>query len=352
MTLRTGTHDITTLLAVQGQSVVDYGLDRANVAIQAELAAHNAIVDDMIGLLAERTTDRGAVYGAGAQMEMIDADEYTRAPTQVPGVPSMIDFPLKKKAIAIGWTNDWFQQNTPADLARAMLDAEEADLRAIQLEIKRAIYGATNYSIRDTTVDNYTLNVKRFVNADSAAVPVGPNGETFNGATHTHYDGVAALSNAALLGEVNDVTEHGHTRDVRIAINTADEASVRALADFRPFYDPEIRPSANVDIATRPLDMDNAGNRAIGRFNGATVWVKPWALASYPFVWAAGDPRKPLRFREPVQANLRGFRIVGENPAFPLLARFMERRFGVGVWTRTNGAVLYTANATYASPTL
>ena len=38
--------------------------------------------------------------------------------------------------------------------------------------------------------------------------------------------------------------------------------------------------------------------------------------------------------------------------AHPLRARTLEREFGVAVWQRTNGAALYTGNATYAAPTI
>ncbi len=38
--------------------------------------------------------------------------------------------------------------------------------------------------------------------------------------------------------------------------------------------------------------------------------------------------------------------------AFPLQAQHMESEFGVAVWNRTNGGVLYFAGASYVDPTI
>jgi hypothetical protein len=49
---------------------------------------------------------------------------------------------------------------------------------------------------------------------------------------------------------------------------------------------------------------------------------------------------------------MQGLRVAALNNDYPLLAKDMEAEFGIAVWTRTNGAVLYDANATYADPTI
>lgn len=352
MPLNTGTHTIDQLLAVENISILDYGLENVANTLRADVAAHNAIVDEQTAALCEQTTERGMVYGASASGEFIDADELSRAPSQLETAGGMVDFPLLKKQYAIGWSNDYMLTRTPADMARAQLAAEAADLRAIQREIARAIYGATNYTSVDRQVDNYTLNVKRFVNADSQPVPNGPNGETFDGAAHTHYDGSATLTAAALDALITDVVEHGHGENVQVIINRANEAAFRALTGFYPYIDARVDLGANAARAAGALDITRVDNRAIGVYGSAEIVVRPWAVAGYAFAFSRGDARKPLAMRVPVQPALRGLRVAAENQAFPLYARFMERRFGIGAMTRTNGAVLYFANATYTSPTL
>ena len=352
MPLVTGTHTIDQLLAVENLSILQYGLENVTAVLAADVATHNAIVDEQITALAMRTTERGMVYGGSASGEFIDADELSRAPSQLETVGGMVDFPLLKKQYAIGWSNDYMLTRTPADMARAQLAAQAADYRAIQREIARSIYGATNYTAVDRQVDNYVLNVKRFANADGAAIPNGPNGETFDGATHTHYDAIASLTAASLDALITDVVEHDHGENVQVVINRANEGAFRALTGFYPYIDARVDLGANAARATGALDITRVDNRAIGVYGSAEIVVRPWAVAGYAFAYSRGDARKPLAMREPVQPALRGLRVAAENQAFPLYARFMERRFGIGALTRTNGAVVQITGGAYTTPTI
>jgi hypothetical protein len=44
--------------------------------------------------------------------------------------------------------------------------------------------------------------------------------------------------------------------------------------------------------------------------------------------------------------------LMAEDERHPLRARAWEAEYGFGVWTRTNGAVLYTGGTSYVSPTI
>jgi hypothetical protein len=351
MTTVTGTLDIASLLAARFQSAAEYGLDTIQAVLNSDVAAHNAIVTEMMSDMCEVTTDRQRLYGTSADGEMIEVDEYGRGPTQRPLTGATVGFPLKLFQFPIGWTEKWLQTHTPADLATAFLAAEQAHLRAIQRDLKKAIYLSANYTHRDHLVDNVDLAIKRFVNADSASIPNGPNGEAFDGATHTHYVGEASLTAAFLTAIINDVIEHGHGGAVRVAISKTDEAATRALTGFVAYPDPRII-YRNSDTPGQTLDISRLDNRAIGIFGGAEIWVKSWAIANYVYVWDSASPNKPLAFRQRDNENLQGLRIAATNSAYPLYAQFLESEFGIGVWTRTNGAILYFANATYADPAI
>lgn len=351
MPTQTGTYDISSLLAARFQSVADFGMETIVRILQADLAAHNSIVTDMVSELADPTTDRQRLYGSSIAGEMVEVDEFGRAATQRAAPGSTVGFPLRLFQYAIGWTRKWLESATPADLAQRTLAAEQAHMRVIQRDIKRAIYGSTNYTYRDHLVDNVDLAVKRFVNADSMAIPNGPNGEIYDAATHTHYDGEASLTAAFLKALINNVIEHGHGANVKVAINKANETAVRGLSGFVPYTDPRLIYRAT-DTASQSVDISRLDNRAIGVFEGAEIVVKPWALANYYFAWDQGSPNKPLAFRQRTQTTLQGLRIAAEIDAYPLHAQYMEAEFGIGVGTRTNGAVLYDQNATYANPTI
>lgn len=351
MAISTGTYDISALLAARFQSVADFGLDTIQRILQADLAAHNTIVRSMVEELADIVTDRQRLYGTSVGGEMVEVDEYGRAPTQRVAPGSTVGFPLRLFQFALGWTRKFMEVATPADLAQHQLAAQGAHMRAVQRDLKRAVYLASNYTYRDHLVDNVDLSVKRLVNADSAGIPNGPNGETFDGATHTHYDANASLTATVLKNTINDVIEHGHGAQVRVAFNKADETAVRALTGFVAYADPRLV-YRNTDTPENTVDLSRLDNRAIGIFEGAEVWIKSWAIANYAFAWDAGDPRKPIAFRQRSQTTLQGLRIAADNDAYPLHAQYMEAEFGMGVWTRTNGAVLYFAGGAYTDPTI
>jgi hypothetical protein len=111
-------------------------------------------------------------------------------------------------------------------------------------------------------------------------------------------------------------------------------------------------PAYNVTVPNVRTDLGNQYNRLLGYFGAAEVWVKPWAIADYMFIWDAAAAGKPLKFRQRTATSLQGLRIAAELPLYPLYAKYFEAEYGIGVWTRTNGVAVHFANATYQSPTI
>lgn len=358
MAIKTGTHTIADLSANQfaDELVMPNNVDAMNEAVSADLAVHNQRVNEIVSELAEISTERSTIYGTSAEGDMHKKDEFSRGPTQKISRGSKVEFPLDGYQFAVGWTSDYLRRASVQDMALKTIAARQAHARAIQTAVKEAFFGAANFTFYDRLKDGNDLAVKRLVNADSASIPNGPNGETYDGATHTHYDGVdftaanAAAKATALAALVQDVIEHGHGADVRIYINQAQTSEVRAADDFEPLLYPNIVPSTAADRAIGTLDTTKTDNRLIGYFQGTPVWTKPWVPSDYALAFAAGDPRKPLRMRISEIASERGLFLAGEIITHPLQARYMESFFGFGVLTRTNGAALFLGNATYASP--
>jgi hypothetical protein len=352
MAPKTGTLDIASLFAARNVTAVAFGLNTIERVLNADNDNYNFLVQQALRDLAETTTDRLRFAGSSIGGDMQEADEYSRIPTQkdFPGYP--IGFPERKYQFAVGWTKQWEKKRSPADFATAQKAAQGADLRRIRYEIQKAIYGPTNYTFFDYNVDNAQLPVKAFVNADAAAIQNGPNGEIFNGSTHTHYDGSATLTAAALQAEINDVVEHGYGRSVKVFINQVDAAAVQALPGFQAYPDPRVSLNANANQPNQErLDITRMDNRALGIFGQAEVWTKPWAVANYAFITDT-DPEspRPLIYRQ--DPDSQGLHIEAELDTFPLRAQYQEHVFGFGVWNRLNGAVLQFNNAVYSAPAL
>ena len=354
--MATGTLTITDLQSNRFQSAAEFGLTTINEVLTADLTAYNRVVDEMVADLAAPTTDRQRIYGASADGEMYESDEYDRGVAVKTAGGTTVGFPLRRFVKDIGWTRDYMLMSTPADIAEAMLSVQAMHTRAVRRSLQRAVFGSTNTTVRDRFMSpQIDLAVKAFVNADSASIPNGPNGETFTAASHTHYDYLdgASPTAASLTAAIEDVVEHGHGSMVRLNINRAAETAVRALTGFTAYADPRLTLGIQSNQAAERLDISRVDNRAIGLFGAAEVWVRSWVPAGYVFTYDAGTPMKPLVYRQHPVTSIRGLRLAASIEDYPLYADVMESYFGFGAWTRTNGHVLYYAGSAsaYVDPT-
>lgn len=351
---KTGTYTLDDLLAARFAEVraVEFGIDQLVTVLQADLEAHNAIMEDLLREFADPTTDVFRRQGTSIDGEFQEIDEIGRVPTQKVAAGQTVGFPLRKFQHGIGWTQDFQDRASVQDFAQSQLAAQQAHRKIVARELKRAIFNAANY----TWVDIYTVQpidvpVKAFWNADSANIPNGPNGEAFDGATHTHYLGSATLTTAAVDALINTIVEHGFGRNVRIYINKSNEAAWRALTGFQAYVVSELTLGTAANIPTNTnLDVTRLDNRAIGRYGAAEIWVKPWMIANYAVALDTGSEAKPLAFR---RDRIRpGLYTASQIAIFPLLAEYMQVFLGFGVWNRGNGAVLQFNNASYTTPTI
>jgi hypothetical protein len=351
-----GTYTVADLVLITDQTAVSFGLEEISRILTADLAAYNAVVDEMVGDLAEMTVDRERIYGASADGEMLESDEFDRGVSVKAGAGSNVGFPLKKFVKDIGWTRDYMLQNTPSQIANTVISIQSMHTRALRRELQRAVFGASNYTIRDRfRVPQKDLAVRRLVNADGASIPNGPNGETFDAVTHTHYDFLngASPTAASLTAIIEDVIEHGHGGRILLNINRAAEAAVRLLPGFTPYLDADLVLGTQANQLAVRLDQSRIDNRPIGKFGAAVVWVRSWVPAGYVFAFDTASPMKPLVYRQHPVISIRGLRIVATLDDYPLYAQVMDSYFGFGIWTRTNGAVLYYASGAgaYVEPT-
>jgi hypothetical protein len=345
-----GTLSMADLLAVRFLTAVKFGLDIIQAALERDRQIHVALMTDMVKTYAQPSTDVHRLYGVGATIRGSKVDEFGRAHTQKNVTGSAVGFPLNRFQYATGWTADYLENKTPADLAETQLATETGNALDVRSELQAAIYGATNYTFIDYLTNRFSIDVKRFVNADGADIPVGPNGETFDASTHTHYLAGAALTNTLAHNLVDTVVEHHQDGQPQIFINTADEAAWRGLTDFKPYVDSRLTLGISASEPTARLNPFRTNNRPIGLFGAAEVWVKPWAIAGYAVcmdVSPAADKPLVLRVRTGDTISLKP---AAQIVMFPLQAEYMNSEFGFGVWTRTNGAVLDFGHASYTVP--
>jgi hypothetical protein len=358
LTANYGTLSTFDTLAANYQNIAQIGEDRAFEAIDMALAAHNLQVQLLRGELCETTTDRLRRYGNPTQMKMVELDEFGSPDSQKILAGVMVGFPLRAYGASLQWNRKYFQNATGKELAAQITSMMDADVQNTILQIKKALFSPVNYTDDDRLVDHLNaiqLPVKALANADGAGLPVGPNGEIFNGSTHTHYLAVTTggtLTTTDANALLNTVLEHFATGNARVNINRNDEATWRALTGFVPYFDPAVvQPITSASAPTVPLNLVNLNNRAIGRYLGAEIWVKPWMISGYAHAWVMGNtPPLCLRVRD---AATDALLLVSDDEEHPLRAKQYEREFGVGVYNRVNSAVLDMLHSTtYAAPTV
>jgi hypothetical protein len=345
-----GTLSTLDTLASSQQSIAAFGEDKAFEGVAQLLAAHNALMQDALTDFVEITEDRQRRYGGGSIGFMDEVDQYGRADASKIPQGVTVGFPLRKFQKTLQWTRDYFEVTTGAEFM-GQIDAMLAeDAATVQRQIKRALFTPTNATFNDSLVDNVALAVKALVNADSAEIPAGPNGESFTASSHTHYLGSATLTAASQTALITTIIEHFGSGTPVVEINQADEAAYRLLTGFSPIVDTRIISANTSTYAQGNLDVVNFNNRMIGIFGGAEVWVKSARVpASYQVAYMRGVSQKPLVMRRRNAA--RGvLRLVAENENYPLRAQTREREYGIGVYNRVAAAVNYSANATYATP--
>jgi hypothetical protein len=345
------------LLATTTGTIAQFGPDaeeRIWQVFRNSLAAHNRQMVQMVDELCEFTTER--IFGNGGiqtgDFEELDELETPRPQKVAPG--ENLGIPMRLYGFGQQWTDTYLEEAAPADLAGQFLSVLDADKRNIMNEINRAIYLSTNYTSVDIRKkDQASLPVKRLANADSFSIPVGPNGETFNAATHTHYLArVGAFASTDLDALITTVSEH-YQGMVEVVINTAQETAVRAFTGFNAVVDARVIQATTLTYARGPLDLTNRGNRLIGIYNGAEIWVRPWALNNYLLAYNTGAP-KPLLIRTRTGADVpsAGLRPIYRQRGFPLTMEGWAREFGVGTIARVAAAVLYVGGTSYSDPAL
>lgn len=348
-----GTLSVLDDLSTVNETVAEFGEDVLAQRFATALAIHNEAFADMASDLVT-VTDQYLLPAGGADTAIIDElDEWGAADASKPSAAGNLGLPLRIYGGALQWTRTWMETYSVARAASKLDAFAMADIQIFQRNIKRALFGATNTTgYHDRLQTGLTYDLKALLNGDGQAIPIGPDGSTFDGATHTHYTGSGTLTAAAMSALIENVTEHGVDGQIRLYIAKADETVFRGLSGFSPYMDARITVAAGTQIGTQALDVTSPNDRAIGVFDGAEVWVKPWVPDDYQVVLDVGAATKPLgaRTRTGSFSGTGAFRIVAENEVYPLRAQNVGREYGVGVIGRWKAAVHYSANATYATP--
>ncbi len=352
-----GTYDISSLFDTRfaALSAAEFGFDNINEIFAQQLAFWNGDVTGALAALTMQTIDRQGITGSSTSVRGIEVDEFGRGRTKKDAPGSTVAAPLDRLVYPLGKTSMWLLNAKVADLGQYFQSVQAAHLRDLRQRLKIAIFTSVNRTYLDLNIDNVSLSIKAFVNADGEPIPDSPqDGEVFDPATHDHYLANATLTAAQFQALIDTVAEHSVAADLIVVINRADAAAVSALTGFIPAANQRIevfRNTTDPDVPFVRDDRTKTSDKYIGSFDIADVWVKPWGIANYHFCYDTNAPR-PLMYRQHESGAAQGLRQKQTFVLDPITVDFFEALFGFGVMTRTNGAVLQSDNGTYVDPTI
>jgi hypothetical protein len=338
--------------ALPNMTAMQFGEDRIWEAIQVELAVQNRLTTEFLRLFCEFTNDNMRRYGSSSRMQMQRVDQRGSVMPQKPILPGQnIGIPLALYDLATQWTTKALERLPAQQMARNIDAATLGDRVNVMSAVRTALFNPTNHVEyeNDLTGNPIELPVKVLLNADGQTIPLGPQGESFNGGSHTHYMFAAAPSAADGAALLENVVEHFASGDMRLYINRQEEPTVEAWTGFKAYDDPRLREGAQAANAGAlgGVQFFDLNNRRIGVFRSAQVEVKAWVPPGYLMAVNLAGP-KVLAYRT-YDAESGQFRLVFRDRSKPLEYSVWEREFGVAVVQREVAAIMRVGGS-YTAP--
>jgi hypothetical protein len=323
--------------------------DALNAAITMTVADHNAQINDMIGLFAERTTDYQRRFVSAGNARLQAGDENSRA-QPIKGSTYDVQFPIQKGDTAWGENFITRQKMSVQQVNNAVSLMLKADVTWIRDHIMAALfYNSTGWTIADPEWG--TLTIQGLANGDSVLyAKVGAVA-----AADTHQ-----LAQAAAIADATnpfstayaELVEHPENQGSQIVslISSSLSATATALTAFVDVSDPNIQRGSGTDaVIGTPPNLPSSAT-LLGRTNN--VWVAEWGwLPTDYMVTIAVGAEPPLKMREDPEPQLQGFVKADTRTDYPYSEEQYFRRAGFGAWNRVGAVVTRIGNGSYAIPT-
>lgn len=319
-------------------------------------SARGAIVD----LLTFRTTRRSdtVVQAPAGTAEFEDASEYgvpTGSRAEMASISLGYDFRWKDFATKYTW--QYLADASAAQIEALHNGALAADSRLQYKTVLNALLNNANRTSPETDAE-----IKALWNADGSDIPEY-EGNTFDGATHTHYTttGSATLDPADVEFLQEQVLEHGYGEaDGAQLVILCGRAESDTIAGFRAGVNGAKFDFISSDTSVPYLTTEQlVGSRPAGTYQGMKIsgqyghaLIAPTSLlpAGYMVCVAVGSTTPVVGLRE--HAKLTGLQVIPGNRAdYPLIDSYYVHGIGAGVRQRGAAAVMQvSANATYTAP--
>jgi hypothetical protein len=335
----------------QTAQTVDSGLLVS--AIQMDQQQHNADIDAMLRLFTVETTDYQMEVQQSGGSRNQPLDENGRSIPVKPVAPYTVAFPIEGSGTAWGANDITRVQMSNRDLARTLSQMYRGDFIWVQDHIMGALFNNASYTYRDITGKG-NLTIYGPANADATTYYYSTTNSL---ATETHF-----LAQASAIADATnpyptiktELTEHPSNQGEVIAfISTSLVATTIALAEFRSAtLDADIRQPDTATVLTGSLNTSLPVGAVVKGKTDSGVWIVEWPAipAGYIIAITTNGPR-PLARRLFDNAQLQGFRSMGERNDWPYFESQWARYEGYGAFNRLGAVIVRVGNGSYAVPT-
>ena len=292
-------------------------------------------------------------YPVGSTNGFTELTEYGR-PDPQRGATTGHMLPFNRRGRAIGWTMMGLMESARDDLDADVRSAIYDARHDFQRRLLQQFFRVEGVQVGATANASVPFADGGATDANYVPLP-GPDGQVFT-AAHNHFVCDAALDDASLEANIENLAEHGHAAPFDIVASQADAATWAGLTNW-------VAPAfAGI---TYMATTDRAAISDVSRFNG--FYESRYGVARVKFLdriptgyygiyksYGQLDARNPLRLRI---SNVYGFGyrlLPGQWANMPEYLAVIANFYGVGTGQdRTNGVCVFVdAGGSYVTPTI
>ena len=343
-----GISDVNTrLLALAPEPIYD--------AVQQLSARYQRERDEVFRVFVQGVTESATqTYKLPSGGYMQKLDNHGRPVEERPTGSWDVGFPWWTFGTGVGWDYETYAHMSAGDLDNLMETATIANANTHRFEILKTIFNSSNVTFTDKFAGSITVRKLANATAGSDTTTYPPVLGSTSEATEDHYleSGYAASaisdSNNPFPTVKEELEEHFGTGQTVAFINPAQTAKVSALTAF--VEDTPQFTVAGQDTSVLAGGLPSVPGKIIGAANGVLVSEWRWIPSGYLVAVDMSQPG-PLKKREPVPPELKGFRLEAEEARDPFFKRTWRDRFGYGAGNRLNGVVMeFGSGGTYSIP--
>jgi hypothetical protein len=321
-----------------------------NTAIQASVDEHNRQVDALLGLFSRPVTEHQIRYKQMGAARLQPLDENGRARPIKPAGYYDVAFPIRDAGTAWGANYKSLAKMTVEDANRVTAMMLNADKVWVRDQMLAALFSSATHTYTDPAYG--ALTIQPLANGDS--VTYARTGSTAMTADTHQLATASAVADATdpVPAVVSELNEHPENQgDVVFLIPTNLKSDFMNLAGFSAFVDPNLRDGAN----TRTVAGNGPGVPVPGEvlgYHDAKAWIVEWkGLPDNYAIATTTDADPALGMRQEPEAELQGFKKVGERNDHPFYENQWARYLGFGGLNRVGAIVHRFGSGSYAVPT-